>query len=100
MYSSTLSLTSVLGGGGWSKPSPGRFTHCTGEGVGPRPGLDGCEKFCPPPGFDPRTVQSVVSQYADYDIPRYCFNKTELILNLGTLSHTLFDKYNSEASHG
>jgi len=26
MYSSTLSLISVLGGGGWSKQRPGRFT--------------------------------------------------------------------------
>jgi hypothetical protein len=25
-YSSTLSLTSVLDGGGWSTPGPGRFT--------------------------------------------------------------------------
>jgi hypothetical protein len=26
MYSSTLSLTSALDGGGWSTPRPGRFT--------------------------------------------------------------------------
>ena len=26
MYSSTLSLTPVLDGGGWSTPRPGRFT--------------------------------------------------------------------------
>jgi hypothetical protein len=26
MYSSTISLTSVLDGGGWSTPCPGRFT--------------------------------------------------------------------------
>jgi len=25
-YSSTVSLTSALGGGGWSTPRPGRFT--------------------------------------------------------------------------
>jgi hypothetical protein len=25
-YSSTLSLTSALDGGGWSRPRPGRFT--------------------------------------------------------------------------
>jgi hypothetical protein len=25
-YSSTLSLTSALGGGGWAMPRPGRFT--------------------------------------------------------------------------
>src|SRR5215510_3274133 len=26
-------------------------THCTGGWVGPRAGLDVCEKSCPPPGF-------------------------------------------------
>ena len=27
--------------------------------MGPRAGLDGCGKYRPPPGFDPRTVQPV-----------------------------------------
>ena len=27
MHSSTLSLTTALGGGGWSATRPGRFTH-------------------------------------------------------------------------
>ena len=39
--------------------------HCTGDWVGPRPGLDG-RKISPPPGFDPRTVQPVVSRYTDW----------------------------------
>ena len=26
-------------------------------------------KISPPPGFDPRTVQPVVSRYTDWDIP-------------------------------
>ena len=45
MYSSTVSLTSELNGGGWSTPRPGRFnpverpgTHCIGGWVGPRTG--------------------------------------------------------------
>ena len=38
--------------------------HCTAGWVGPRAGLDGCEKS-PPSGFDPRTVQPVVSRYTD-----------------------------------
>ena len=38
-------------------------THCIGGRVGPRAGLDGCGKSCTPPGFDPRTVQPVVSRY-------------------------------------
>ena len=48
-YSSTLSLTSALEGGGWSTPRPGRFnpwerpgTHCIGGRVDPRAGLDRC----------------------------------------------------------
>jgi hypothetical protein len=44
-------------GGGWSAPRPGRFT--------PRAGLDVCEKSHPPPGFDPRAVQPVVSRDSD-----------------------------------
>jgi hypothetical protein len=46
-------------------------THCTEGWVGHRAGLDGYEKFRPPPGFNPRTVQPVASRYTDYDIPAY-----------------------------
>jgi len=41
-------------------------THCTGDWVGPRAGLDKCGKSRPPPGFDPRTVQLVASRYTEY----------------------------------
>ena len=34
-----------------------------GGWVGPRAGLDGCEKSRPPAGFDPRPVQTVASCY-------------------------------------
>jgi hypothetical protein len=44
-------------------------THCIGGWVGPRAGLDGCEKSHPSPGFNPRTVQPVASRYTDYAIP-------------------------------
>ena len=61
MYSTTLSLTSALDGCGWLTPRPGHFTpgkdarYPLNEGwVGPRAGLDSCEKFRPPQGFDPR----------------------------------------------
>jgi hypothetical protein len=37
-------------------------THCIGGCVGPRTGLDVCGKSRPPPGFDPRIVQSVASR--------------------------------------
>ena len=42
----------------------GHGTHCTRGWVGPRTGLYG-RKISPPPGFDPRTVQPVVSRYTD-----------------------------------
>jgi len=32
-------------------------THSIGGWVGPRGGLDGCGKSCPPPAIDSRTVQ-------------------------------------------
>jgi hypothetical protein len=44
-------------------------THCTGGWVGPRAGLDMCEKISPLPGFDSRTVQLVASRYTDRAIP-------------------------------
>ena len=63
---------SALDGGGGSAPRPGRLyprerpgTHCTGGWVGPRAGLDG-PKISSQPGFDPRTVQPVVSRYTDW----------------------------------
>jgi hypothetical protein len=46
-YSSTLSLTPAIDGGGWSTPHPCSFTHLVPplqEGVGTIPGLDGCRK--------------------------------------------------------
>ena len=52
------------------KKRPG--THCTRGWVGPRPGLEGCEKsrF---QGLDPRTVQDVASTYTDYAVPTQSF---------------------------
>ena len=40
-------------------------THCTVGWVGPSVVLD-WRKISPPPGFDPRTVQPVVSRYTEY----------------------------------
>ena len=40
-------------------------THRTVGWVGPKASLDG-RKISPPPGFDPRTVQPVVSRYTDW----------------------------------
>ena len=55
MYSSTLSLTSALDGGGWSTPRPGRFTSgkdpvliVQESGWAPGPVWTGAENFDPP----------------------------------------------------
>jgi hypothetical protein len=40
-------------------------TRYTGGWVGPMAGLDVCEISSPPPGFDRRTVQPIVSRYTD-----------------------------------
>jgi hypothetical protein len=54
-YSSTLSLTSALDGVGGlrhasaASPRERPRTDGTGDWVGPRAGLDGCEKSRPPP---------------------------------------------------
>ena len=72
MYSSTLSSTSALDGGGWSASRPGRFT--TGKDPVPivqeagwAPGLvwAGVESLTSPPEFDLQTVQPVASRYTD-----------------------------------
>jgi hypothetical protein len=72
MYSFTLSLTSVLDGGGWSRPSTGRFTPRNKPYRGPG-GLQGrygqVQKKPATPGFQPRTFQPVASRYTDCAIP-------------------------------
>ena len=50
----------------YARERPG--THCIGRWVGVTAGLDRCGIYRPPPGFDPRTVQLVVSRYIDYAI--------------------------------
>ena len=72
MYSSTLPSTSALDGGGWSTPRPGGLTPrkdpvpiVQEAGWAPGPVWTGAENLAPPPGFDPRTVQSVASRYTD-----------------------------------
>jgi hypothetical protein len=70
-YSPTLSLTWLLGGGGWWTPRPGRFIPGNGSvstvqeaewAPGP---VWRVRKISPPLGFDPRTVQPVTSCYSD-----------------------------------
>ena len=71
MYSSTLPSTMALDMGGWSAPRPDRITPgkdpvpiVQDAGWAPGPVWTGAENLSPP-GFDPRTVQSVASRYTD-----------------------------------
>jgi hypothetical protein len=59
-----------------ASPRPGRFTpgketrYPLYRRIGGPQGRSGrLGKILPPPGFDPRTVQPVVSRYTDYAIP-------------------------------
>jgi hypothetical protein len=84
-YSSTLSSTSALDGGGWLMLRTSRFT--TGNNPwyrrqGASHGRTGQgKKILPPPGFDPRAVEPVASLYTDWYIPAHrslknnCSNK-------------------------
>jgi hypothetical protein len=79
-YSSTLSLTSALDGGGWSTPRPGCFTPGKETRYSLYRRLDGPQgrselvrKILLPPGFDPLTVYPVASRYTDYSIPSYSY---------------------------
>ena len=65
-YSSILSLTSALDGGGWSTPTPGRFTPGKQTRYplyrklsGPQGRSGRVRKNSPPPGFEPPTFQPV-----------------------------------------
>jgi hypothetical protein len=40
-------------------------THCTGSWVGFQGRSERARKISPPPGFDPQTVQTVASRYAE-----------------------------------
>jgi hypothetical protein len=48
-------------------------THCIEGWVGLRAGLDGCGKFRPTMGYDPRTFQSVANRYTYYDVYIYIY---------------------------
>ena len=73
MYSSTLFLTSTLGGGEGSASRlglilpPGKTRYPLYRRLGEPQGRSGhVRKISPPPRFDPRTLQSVASRYTDY----------------------------------
>ena len=71
MYSSTLSLTSALDGGGWSTrhPRPLYPRYVLYRRLCGLHGLSGrVRKISLPLRFDPRTVQPVASRYTDWAI--------------------------------
>jgi hypothetical protein len=74
-YSSTVSLTSALDGvdGQLHAPAalpPGKTRYALYRRLGGLQGRSGqVRKISPPPGFDPRIVQSVASRYTDWAIP-------------------------------
>jgi hypothetical protein len=71
-YSSTLSLTSALTGGGWSTSRPDRFTP-RNETLyplyrrlgGPQERSGRVWNISSPSGFDPWAVQAAASRYTD-----------------------------------
>jgi hypothetical protein len=75
-YSSTFSLSLTLDWGARSTPCPGRFTPGNdtryplyGRRSGPQGRSRWVQKISPTPGFDPRTVQPVVSSYTNWATP-------------------------------
>ena len=72
-YSSTLSLTSALDGGGWLTPLPARFTPgketrdtLYGRLGGPQGRSERGRKISPPPVFDVQTAQPIASRCIEY----------------------------------
>jgi len=81
-----------LGGwwvGGWvggqrhtpaALPQERQGFHCIGDWVGPRAGPDGFGKLRPL-GFDPQTVQSLVSRYTDWANPTRLLGTNKQVLS-------------------
>jgi hypothetical protein len=69
-------------GGEWLKPRPNRFTPGKKTRYpfyrrlgGPKGRSERVQKISPPPGFDPRTVQTVASRYISWTIPDLKLNE-------------------------
>jgi hypothetical protein len=69
-------------------------THYIGGWVCPMAGRDGCRKPRLHPGFDLRTVQSVVSRYTDRGIP--ALTRCECIYNIVYVIFVLSDFFPNE----
>jgi len=70
MYSSTLSLTSALDGGGWSCQAPAARCPCAQAVWALGPGWTDAENLAPP-GLETSTIETVASRYTDNAIPAY-----------------------------
>ena len=70
-------------------------THFTGGWVDPRAGLDG-RKISSPPGFDPRTVQPVVSRYNEWATRPTDFQDYSM-QNISTIYTKIITKFNNES---
>ena len=70
-------------------------THCTGGWVGLRVGLDSCGKSRPPPGIDPRIVQSVASHYIDWAISAHIIQP-----NTNKYSELFQNNYQQDDTYG
>ena len=75
-----LSLTLTLDGLGGQRDAPaaltpekGPGTHCTGDWVGPRAGLEGV-KYLAPTTIRRPDLQQVASRYTGYPMPPPLFN--------------------------
>jgi len=80
MHISTLSLNSALDGVGGQRHAAavlplGKTRYPLYRKLGGPQGRSGqVRKISPPPGFDPRTVQSDASRYTDRAIPALSFS--------------------------
>jgi hypothetical protein len=77
---------------------PGKRTGTlsTGGWVCPRVGLEGCAKSRPPPGFNPRTAQHVVSRHTDRGTPADPVTCTALCLRFNQQQIELSAVYRKE----
>ena len=99
MYSSTLHLTSALGGMGDQRHAPtalplGKTRYPFYRMGGPRGRSGRLRQISPPPGFNPRSVQPVTSRHTDWAIPAHT-----IVFVFGTFCgtpgfrRTVFGKY-------
>ena len=93
-YSSTVSLTLTLDGGGGQCHAPatlllGRTRYPLYRRLGGPQGRSGqVRKILLPPGFDPQTVQPIASCYSDCSIPAHVHLRWWNIKHRNLLSHT------------